>query len=194
MGRRGVAGKVKMSLDFFGQISVEFFYTNFARSWYRYTIKTIRIETHSSLFDGTFYLQPDRPCFFQSLDEKKIVTRNPGNTLGVSGHGSFFCLWAVRVRSAQALVLTEPWVTPPTAGAMKIEQGGACLHLITTLPHVAPLSFSWLWHFPVPQPLSLIAPLPGASASAIHYASTYHCAPLVWLVVALPSASNPILL
>ena len=66
--------------------------------------------------------------------------------------------------------------------------------LVTTLPHVAPLSFGWLSHFPAPQPLPLVAPPPGASAFAIHYASTFCRAPLVWLVVALPSASTPILL
>ena len=66
--------------------------------------------------------------------------------------------------------------------------------LVTTLPRVMPLSFGWLLHFPAPQPLPLVAPLPGPSASAIHYASTFHHAPLVQLVVALPSASTPILL
>jgi hypothetical protein len=53
--------------------------------------------------------------------------------MGVSSHGSFFCLWAVRARSARASALTEPWVAPPTAGAMKIEPGGACLHLSSQL-------------------------------------------------------------
>jgi hypothetical protein len=43
--------------------------------------------------------------------------------MGVSGYGSFFCLWAVRARSARGRVFTEPWVTPPTAVAMKIERG-----------------------------------------------------------------------
>ena len=43
--------------------------------------------------------------------------------MGVSGYGSFFCLWAVRARSAQERVFTEPWATPLTAGAMKIEWG-----------------------------------------------------------------------
>ncbi len=43
--------------------------------------------------------------------------------MGVSGYGSFFCLWAVRGRSAQGRVLTEPWALPPSAGAMKIERG-----------------------------------------------------------------------
>ena len=53
--------------------------------------------------------------------------------MGVSGHGSFFCLWAVRACSARASALTEPWSTPPTAGAIKIERGGACLHLSSQL-------------------------------------------------------------
>ena len=33
--------------------------------------KTVPIETHSSRFGGNFFLQPDRPCFFQSLGKKK---------------------------------------------------------------------------------------------------------------------------
>jgi hypothetical protein len=82
---------------------------------------------------------------------QKFVTRNPGNTMGVSGHGSFFCLWAIRARFARARTLTEPWATPPTAGAMKIEQGGC--------------------------------------ASTSRHNSASRCAPLVWLVVAFPSAS-----
>ena len=67
------------------------------------------------------------------------------------------------------------------------------LPLVTALPCVAPLLFGWLLHFPAPQTLSLVAPLPGVSASTIHYSSTFHRAPLVWLVVALPSTSTPIL-
>jgi hypothetical protein len=43
--------------------------------------------------------------------------------MAVCGYGSFFCLWAFRTRSAQGRVFTEPWATPPTAGAMKIERG-----------------------------------------------------------------------
>ena len=43
--------------------------------------------------------------------------------MGVSGYGSFFCLWAVCARSARGRALTGPWATPPTAGAMKIEGG-----------------------------------------------------------------------
>jgi hypothetical protein len=43
--------------------------------------------------------------------------------MGISGYGSFFCLWAVRARSARGRVFTEPWATPPTAGTMKIERG-----------------------------------------------------------------------
>ena len=64
---------------------------------------------------------------FQSLNEKnkkqKFVTWNLGDTMGVSGYGSFFCLWAIHARSAQGSVFTEPWATPPTAGAMKIKRG-----------------------------------------------------------------------
>jgi hypothetical protein len=74
-----------------------------------------------------FYNRTDR-VFFQSLGEKnikqKFVTQNPGDTLGVCGYGSFFfCLWAGRARSARGRVFTEPWATPPTAGAIKIKRG-----------------------------------------------------------------------
>ncbi len=94
------------------------------------TNKTDRIETHSSLFGGTFFLQPDRPCFFfQSLGEKnkkqKFVTQNPGDTMGVSGFGSFFCLWAVRTRSNRWRTLIGSWVTLPTTGSIEIKLGGA---------------------------------------------------------------------
>jgi len=91
------------------------------------TIKIVRIETYTVCFlAGPFiYNRTDR-VFFQSLGEKnkkqKFVTRNPGDTMGVSGYGSFFCLWAVLARSAQWRVFTEPWATPPTAGAKKIER------------------------------------------------------------------------
>jgi len=92
-------------------------------------MKTVRIETYTSRFGGTFFLQPDRPCFFQSLGEKnkkqKFVTRNQGDTMGVSGFGSFFCLWAVRARSNRWSTLIGSWVTPPANGSIKIERGGA---------------------------------------------------------------------
>jgi hypothetical protein len=73
-----------------------------------------------------FYNRTDRD-FFQSLGEKnkkqKFVKRNPGDTMGVSDYGSFFCLCAVCTHSARGRVFTEPWATPLTAGAMKIERG-----------------------------------------------------------------------
>jgi hypothetical protein len=51
-------------------------------------------------------------------DFYKII-RHPGHRQpGLHRH-----LWAVRSRSAQGRALTGPWATPPTAGAMKIEQG-----------------------------------------------------------------------
>jgi hypothetical protein len=83
-------------------------------------------HTLSYLAGPFFYNRTDR-VFFQSLGEKnkkqKFGTRNPGDTMGVSGYCSFFCLWAVRARSARGRVFAEPWATPPTAGAMKIERG-----------------------------------------------------------------------
>ncbi len=46
--------------------------------------------------------------------------------LGTVSHGLHRRLWAIRGCSAQGRTLTGPWVTPPTAGAMKIERGVAC--------------------------------------------------------------------
>jgi len=81
------------------------------------------------LFGGSFFLQPDRLCFFQSLGEKnkkqKFVLRNPGDTMGVSGFGSFICLWAVCARSNRWRALIGSWVTPHTTGSIEIERGGA---------------------------------------------------------------------
>jgi len=91
------------------------------------TFKTVRIEIKGTEFGGTFNYNRTDHVFFQSLGEKNkkpfFVTRNRGDTMGVSGHGIFFHLWTVRARSAQRRSLTTPWATPPTAGAMKIERG-----------------------------------------------------------------------
>ncbi len=65
-----------------------------------------------------FFSEPRR-----EKQKTKIRHTEPGDTMGVSGYGSFFCLWAVRAHSARGRALTEPWATPPTAGAMKIERG-----------------------------------------------------------------------
>jgi hypothetical protein len=76
---------------------------------------------------GPFFYNRTDLVIFQSLSEKnkkqKFVTRNPGDTMGVSGYCSFFCLLAVRARSARRRSLSTPWATPTTAGAMKIERG-----------------------------------------------------------------------
>ena len=45
--------------------------------------------------------------------------------MGVSGFGSFFCLWAVRARSNRWRALIGSWVTLPTTGSIEIERGGA---------------------------------------------------------------------
>ena len=78
---------------------------------------------HFEIWRDLFFTTGQTVIFFQSLGEKnkkqKFVTRNPGDTMGVSGFGSFFCLWAVRDRSARGCMLTETWVTSITAGAMK---------------------------------------------------------------------------
>ena len=62
---------------------------------------------------------------------------------------------------------------------------------VTPPPLIASLSFGWLLHFLAPLPCSLLTPPPSALASAINRPSTFHHAPLVWLVVALPG--NPAL-
>ena len=75
-----------------------------------------------------FYNRTDR-VFFQSLGKKikkqKFITRNPGDTMGVSSFGSFFCLWAVRAHSNQWCELIGLWVMPPKTSSIKIEWGGA---------------------------------------------------------------------
>ena len=78
------------------------------------------------IFGGTFFLQPDRQCFFSEprREKQKFVTRNPGDTMCVSGYGSFFCLWAVRAPSNRRRALIGLWVTPPTTGSIEIERGG----------------------------------------------------------------------
>ena len=63
---------------------------------------------------------------------------------------------------------------------------------VTPPPLVASLSFSWVLRFPAHQPLPLVVPPPGTSASGIHHASTFCSTPLAWLVVALPGASPPL--
>jgi hypothetical protein len=76
---------------------------------------------------GPFSYNQTDCVFFQSFGEKNekifFVTRNQGDTMGVSDYGIFFRLWAVRACSARWCSLTMPWATPPTAGAMKIERG-----------------------------------------------------------------------
>jgi len=66
--------------------------------------------------------------FFRASARKtktKFFTGNPGDMMGVSGFGSFFCLWAVRACSNQWRTLTGLWVTPPTKGSIEIKRGGA---------------------------------------------------------------------
>ena len=45
--------------------------------------------------------------------------------MGISGFGSFFCLWAVRACFNRWCTLIGLWVTLPTTGSIKIERGGA---------------------------------------------------------------------
>ena len=116
---------------------------------------------------GPFFHNRTDLVFFQSLGEKnkkqKFVTRNPGDTMGVSGHGSFFCLWAVRARSARASALTEPWATPSTAGAMKIERGGGVPPPLVTSRHLSASRRAPL--------VPLVVAFPSASASPSRRAS-----------------------
>ena len=74
--------------------------------------KTVPIETNVSEFGATFFPQPDRPCFFQSLGEKnkkqKFVTRKPGETMGGSGDGSLLCLRSCAFRTRKG-ISRRPW-------------------------------------------------------------------------------------
>ena len=63
--------------------------------------------------------------------------------MAICGYGSFFCLWAFRTRSAQGRMFTEPWATPPTASAMKIERGVVYDPTIHHLLLVRKKSSSW---------------------------------------------------
>ena len=77
------------------------------------------------------FLQPDRPCFFQSLGEK---TKNKNLSHGTrairwaSVGLSFFCLWAVHTRSNRWRALIGSWVTPPKTGFIEIKRGGCRKH------------------------------------------------------------------
>ncbi len=66
--------------------------------------------------------------FFRASARKtknKNSSRNPGDKMGVSGFGSFFCLRAVGAHSNRRRALIGSWVTPPTTGSIEIERGGA---------------------------------------------------------------------
>ena len=67
------------------------------------------------------------PVIFHSLNKKnkkqKFFTRNPGDAMGISGCGSFFCLWAVRARCSRAHVYRAMGDAPYPPGTMKIERG-----------------------------------------------------------------------
>ena len=54
-----------------------------------------------------------------------------------AGHDLTHHLWAVRARSNQRHALIGSWVTPPTTGAIEIEQGG---DKNITINHVVPAS------------------------------------------------------
>jgi hypothetical protein len=73
--------------------------------------------------------------------------------MGVCGYDSFFCLWAVRARSARGRVFTEPWAMPPTTGAMKIERGvvyNPTIHHGYLLEKNCHPGRRQLWHLPPP--------------------------------------------
>ena len=92
-GHPSVNGSIPVRENFFKK-TFHFFQPN----------KTVRIEIKGTEFGGTFYYNRTYHVFIQSLGEKNekpfFVTRNRGNTMGISGHGIFFRLWAVRARSA----------------------------------------------------------------------------------------------
>ena len=118
-------------------------------------------------------------------------TMLPTHSVGASGSRSAvplpfvcWCLLLVMPPPRCAAASCCPQVRSPPPLAVPLPLG-------TPLSRVAPLLFGWLSHFPAPH-LPLVAPPPGASASTIHYASTFCRAPLVRLVIALPSASTPI--
>ena len=139
------------------------------------------------------------PCFFlfagaalslllPSLPPTVLPTHSVGASGSRSAASLLFVYWRLLVvlvppRCAAASCCPRAHSPPPFA---------VPLPLVTPLPCVMPLLFGWLLHSPEPQPLPLVAPPPGALASAIHQASTFRRAPLVRLVVALPSASSPI--
>jgi hypothetical protein len=85
-----------------------------------------------------FFFEPRR-----EIKKQKFVTQNPGDTMGVSGYGFFFCLWAVRARSARRRMFTEPWATSSTTGAMKIDRGVVYDPTIHHLLLVKKKSSSW---------------------------------------------------
>jgi hypothetical protein len=95
-----------------------------------YLHMTVRIcrNIHLAIWRDLFFTTGQTVFFFRA-SARKTKNKNlshgtrPGDTMGVSGYCSLFCLWAVRARSAQGRVFTEPWATPPTTGAMKIERG-----------------------------------------------------------------------
>ena len=76
---------------------------------------------------GPFFYNRTDLVIFQSLNKKnkkqKFVTRNPGDGMGISGCGSFLCLWAVRARCSRAHVYRAMCDVPYPPGAMKIERG-----------------------------------------------------------------------
>jgi hypothetical protein len=149
------------------------------------------------------FSQPDRPGFFLSLGPEnrktKIylrflllpylpLTTLPTHSVGASGSRSAASL--PFVCCCLFVVLPPPVVHRRICLCLL-----SCLHLLPQLClALHPSRSVGLSHFPAPQPLPLVAPPPGALASAIHYASTFCCAPLVWLVVVLPGTSTPILL
>ena len=86
-------------------------------------VRLSKLKPDTSSFGGRKNFTGQTVFFFRASARK---TKNKNSSHGTrairwaSADGSFFCLWAVRAHSARGRALTEPWATPPTAGAMKI--------------------------------------------------------------------------
>ncbi len=106
---------------------------------------------------GPFFYNRTDHVFFQSLGEKnkaqKFVTRNPDDTMGVSG---FFCLWAIRAHSNRWCALIGSWVMPPTKSSIEIDRGGAENITINHRSGGGDCGHRWSW--PPPPPIGTPRP------------------------------------
>ena len=84
-------------------------------------------DIHFAIWRDLFFYNRTDPVLFQSLDEKNKNKNSSHRTRAIRWASAAMAissaLGAVRARSARGRVFIEPWVTPTTAGAMKIERG-----------------------------------------------------------------------